>query len=103
MSMASSSSTGWEMMRDLRLVRNGSTGFTKLTLDADGIARIRLVGGCHLVDRPTTIGDLVVKAGFRGFDLTSVTTYTDRNVLVSRDASALTGSVSVDLGFPKNR
>ena len=49
--------TGWEMMRDLRLVRNGSTGFTKLTLDADGIARIRLVGDCHLVDRPTTIGD----------------------------------------------
>ena len=52
--------TGWEMMRDLRLVRNGSTGFTKLTLDVDGIARIRLVGDCHLVDRPTTIGDLAI-------------------------------------------
>ena len=33
-------------------------------------------------------------------DLTSVTSYTHRNILVSRDASALTGSVSVDLGFP---
>ncbi len=32
--------------------------------------------------------------------VTSVTTYTDRDILVSRDASALTGSVSVDLGFP---
>jgi iron complex outermembrane receptor protein len=32
--------------------------------------------------------------------VTSVTTYTDRDILVSRDASALTGSVSADLGFP---
>jgi outer membrane receptor protein involved in Fe transport len=48
----------------------------------------------------TTIADLTVKAGFRGFDLTSVTTYTDRSILVSRDASALSGSVSVDLGYP---
>ena len=35
--------------------------------------------------------------------LTSVTSYTDRDILVSRDASALTGSVSVDLGFPDRR
>ncbi len=48
----------------------------------------------------TTIADVVAKVGFRGFDLTSVTTYTDRDILVSRDASALTGSVSVDIGFP---
>ena len=32
--------------------------------------------------------------------LTSVSTYTHRNILVSRDASSLTGSVSVDLGLP---
>lgn len=32
--------------------------------------------------------------------VTSVTSYIDRDILVSRDASALTGSVSVDLGFP---
>jgi len=44
--------------------------------------------------------DLTASAGFDFFDLTSVTSYTDREVLVSRDASALTGSVSVDLGFP---
>jgi len=48
----------------------------------------------------TTIADLVAKVALRGFDLTSVTTYTNRKILVSRDASALTGSVSVDLGFP---
>ncbi len=43
---------------------------------------------------------MTAKVGFGGWDLTSVTTYTDRNILASRDASALTGSVSVDLGFP---
>jgi iron complex outermembrane receptor protein len=48
----------------------------------------------------TTIADLTVKVRLGAMDLTSVTTYTDREILVSRDASALTGSVSVDLGYP---
>jgi iron complex outermembrane receptor protein len=48
----------------------------------------------------TTIADAVVRIGFRGFDLTSVTSHVDRDILVSRDASALTGSVSVDLEYP---
>jgi outer membrane receptor protein involved in Fe transport len=48
----------------------------------------------------STIGDVVAKFGLRGFDLTSVTTYVKREILVSRDASALTGSVSVDLAYP---
>ena len=48
----------------------------------------------------TTIADATINVGFGGWDLTSVTTHTDRSILVSRDASALTGSVSVDLGFP---
>jgi iron complex outermembrane receptor protein len=48
----------------------------------------------------TMIADAVIAIGFGGADLTSVTSYTDRDILVSRDASALTGSVSVDLGFP---
>jgi iron complex outermembrane recepter protein len=48
----------------------------------------------------TTIADATIKVGFDGFDFTSVSSYTHRNILVSRDASALTGSVSVDLGFP---
>ena len=46
------------------------------------------------------IADLTAEVGFDAFDLTSVTSFTDRSILVSRDASALTGSVSVDLGFP---
>ncbi len=47
----------------------------------------------------TLIADLNVAVNFDGFDLTSVTSYTDRDILVSRDASALTGSVSVDLAL----
>ncbi|MEG3147872.1 TonB-dependent receptor [Sphingomonas sp. RT2P30] len=46
------------------------------------------------------IADLTIAAALGGVDATSVTSYTDRHILVSRDASALTGSVSVDLGFP---
>jgi iron complex outermembrane receptor protein len=48
----------------------------------------------------TFLADLTASIGLGGADLTSVTTYIDRDILVSRDASALTGSVSVDLGFP---
>ncbi|MBK6982762.1 MAG: TonB-dependent receptor [Betaproteobacteria bacterium] len=48
----------------------------------------------------TTIADATIKIDFGTWELTSVTTHTDRDILVSRDASALSGSVSVDLGFP---
>jgi iron complex outermembrane receptor protein len=48
----------------------------------------------------TLLADLTASIGLGGVDLTSVTTYINRDILVSRDASALTGSVSVDLGFP---
>ena len=48
----------------------------------------------------TIIADATIKAGLGAVDLTSVSTYTNRDILVSRDASALTGSVSVDLGYP---
>ncbi len=46
------------------------------------------------------LADLTANIGFGSVTLTSVTSYVDRDILVSRDASALTGSVSVDLGFP---
>src|SRR5262249_34329714 len=48
----------------------------------------------------TTIADATIKFGSGSWDLTSVSSYIDRSILVSRDASALTGSVSVDLRFP---
>jgi len=49
----------------------------------------------------TMLADLVVEAGFSSFDMTFVGSYIDRSLLVSRDASALSGSVSVDLGYPE--
>ncbi len=45
----------------------------------------------------TLLVDLVVEAGFDSFDLTFVGSVLDRDILVSRDASALTGSVSIDV------
>ncbi|WP_439134864.1 TonB-dependent receptor [Pseudomaricurvus sp.] len=48
----------------------------------------------------TLIADVVVEWSLEPFDLTYVGTYTDREIVVSRDASALSGSVSYDLGFP---
>ena len=48
----------------------------------------------------TLLADLVASYDFGGIELTSVTSYINRDILVSRDASALSGSVSVDLGFP---
>ena len=50
----------------------------------------------------TTLADIVVNAGLGSVDLTVVGSFTDRSILVSRDASALSGSVSVDLGFPED-
>jgi iron complex outermembrane receptor protein len=43
----------------------------------------------------TTLADLVASYDFGPAELTSVSSYVNRNILVSRDASALTGSVYV--------
>jgi iron complex outermembrane receptor protein len=48
----------------------------------------------------TFLGDLTASFGLGSVDLTSVTSYIDRKIALDRDASSLTGSVSVDLGFP---
>jgi outer membrane receptor protein involved in Fe transport len=47
----------------------------------------------------TLLADLTASADLGGVELTSVTSYINRDILVSRDASALTGSVSIDLAF----
>jgi iron complex outermembrane receptor protein len=47
----------------------------------------------------TALADLVASYDFGPAELTSVSSYVHRNILVSRDASALSGSVSVDLGL----
>ena len=52
----------------------------------------------------TLIFDTVVNWSVEGFfDVTYSASYINRDLLVSRDASALTGSVSVDLGFPEDQ
>jgi len=48
----------------------------------------------------TMLADVTASFDLGSATLTSVTSYIDRDILVSRDASALTGSVSVDLGYP---
>ena len=55
------------------------------------------------IDDEMTMADVVVNLGLGGVTLTSVTSYTDRDVVVVRDASQLTGSVSISLGggFPE--
>jgi iron complex outermembrane recepter protein len=49
------------------------------------------------IDDEFALGDLKVEFDFGGMTLTSVTSYTDRQVTVNRDASQLTGSVTYDL------
>lgn len=47
----------------------------------------------------TLLADIVVEAAFDAFALTLTGGYLERDILVSRDASALSGSVSVDVGM----
>src|SRR5918994_1225554 len=55
------------------------------------------------IDDEMTMADVVVNLGLGGVTLTSVTSYTDRDVEVVRDASQLSGSVSITFGglFPE--
>ena len=51
----------------------------------------------------TTLADIVAEFDIGdSANLTLVGSWIDRQILVSRDASALTGSVSVDLGYPED-
>jgi iron complex outermembrane receptor protein len=47
----------------------------------------------------TLLADLTASVAFGSVELTSISSYIDRDILVSRDASALTHSVSVQLGL----
>ena len=46
------------------------------------------------------LGDLTMEFDFGPAVLTSISSYTDRTILVYRDASQLTGSVTFDIGGP---
>lgn len=58
-----------------------------------------LLRGEGFVDE-VTIYDVTTKLDMDPFALEYNASHTNRDILVSRDASALTGSVSVDLGYP---
>ncbi|HVF16954.1 MAG TPA: TonB-dependent receptor [Steroidobacteraceae bacterium] len=49
------------------------------------------------IDDQFTLADLTIEVGLGGLTLTSVTSYTDRDVVVLRDASQLTGSITYQL------
>jgi iron complex outermembrane receptor protein len=55
------------------------------------------------IEDEMTLADVVLNWGLGGLTLTSVTSYTDRDVVVLRDASQLSGSVSITFGsiFPR--
>ena len=92
-------------------------------LDTDGFPRIdvfNLLGNEFTTTEPTVnlgrrqqftqleegledefkLADLKLDFDFGPFTLTSVTSYTDREVIVTRDATSLTGSVSFDINRP---
>lgn len=48
----------------------------------------------------TRLADLTMSFDLGPVEISSITSYINRDILVSRDASALTGSVSIDLAFP---
>ncbi|HYC97011.1 TonB-dependent receptor [Brevundimonas sp.] len=48
----------------------------------------------------TALADITATFDLGAVSLDSVTSYIDRNIVLNRDASSLTGSVSVDLGYP---
>ena len=50
-------------------------------------------------DDETTIADIVANWSLESFDITYVGSYTEREIVVSRDASALTGSITIDFGY----
>jgi len=54
----------------------------------------------ELFDDDFFLGDLTMEFDFGSAVLTSISSYTDRDILVTRDASQLTGSITFDQNFP---
>ena len=50
------------------------------------------------IDDELTLTDLKIEYGFGPVALTAISSYTDREVVVTRDATSLTGSVTFDIG-----
>ena len=59
---------------------------------------VEAIGKVLRIERHEDRADLTIEAGFGNHTLTSISSYTDRDILVLRDATQLTGSVTFDLG-----
>ncbi|HUG44945.1 MAG TPA: TonB-dependent receptor, partial [Sphingomicrobium sp.] len=69
--------------------------YTTFTTEPDVGKRMQYLKLREKFSDDTLLADLVASVAFGGVELTSVTSYLDRDILVSRDASALTGSVGI--------
>lgn len=54
------------------------------------------------IDDEFTLADLTMEFGLGGLTLTAISSYTDRDVVVLRDATQLTGSVTLSLSADRN-
>lgn len=88
---------GFNRREDYNLFANPYTT-TRPAIDLDDREQYLLLD--EAFEDETLIADLVVNWDMDGMIATYAGSYTDREILVSRDASALTGSVSIDLEFP---
>ncbi|WP_018997393.1 TonB-dependent receptor [Hirschia maritima] len=78
---------------------NREEAFNWLTAGAQLGPREQFLLGDEEFKDETLLADLTATIDFGPVELTSVTSFADRSILVSRDASALTHSVSADLGY----
>lgn len=69
--------------------------YTTFTTESDLGRRMQYLKLREAFEDDTLLADLVASVGLGAVELTSVTSYINRDILVSRDASALTGSVGI--------
>jgi iron complex outermembrane recepter protein len=85
---------GFNRQEAFNLFANPATLGTNRLGEREQFLRLR-----EAFEDETLIADLTAEFDLGPVNLTSVSSYTDRDILVSRDASALTHSVSLDLGL----
>ncbi|MEM8635266.1 MAG: TonB-dependent receptor [Pseudomonadota bacterium] len=99
---------GFNRQDEFNILANPSTIFPTAIFDGPlgGQAVLDLIGERQQFllleegfDDETLIADFVAEFDLGPVTLTSVSSFIDRDIVVSRDASALTGSVSLDLEF----
>jgi iron complex outermembrane receptor protein len=91
---------GWNRIDTYNILANPFTT-TRPAVTLDGRRQFTQIGE-PFTDK-FTLGDLNIRYDFGGAELTSITSFTDRDVLVVRDATALTASITGgSIGLPQN-